>query len=713
MLPRKYSLTSVLLAGTAATLTQLFPLDAAASSGLPLPRCSATSQSFYLMRYIEATTANTAPKTVLELATIPPTGAVALTTIWDGQTAPTASPRDLSKNAGATVAAGMGKDGYIYAMRALGTQEPGWDLQGGAWSTEWRTHTRYYEMLRYGRSGVDNLGIVDGLGTYRTIGSDATTQVTGAVDLRLGPNFNAADIDPVSGVMYLANFQTGGSLTALYRIDVTQTPPKYLSTLTLSAPIPGGQSGDFAIDASGQFAYGIARASGGISTSYRIDLATGAVTSLATNQGFFPFGAAGRLFSGQMAFYNTLSTQLMTLPGGTLGAPQSTTFSDSSDGAACLPKFQAQLVCTPTALVDADNNVSTCSVTLDQPAPAGGVVVALTPPAGSTRYTTTCGSSITVAAGSTAAQCTIVATPNTVPGDGDVTAAIALATPDPLADYELGTLTSASILVQNDDLPTVTVACTPGALVDSANQVSTCTIASNAPAPAGGLSVALTPPAASGRYTSTCGASALIAEGASSATCTITATPNTTPGDGDVAAALALAAPAGGYQLGTPSAASVLISNDDNVAALPVLSLSCTPSTLADAENQVATCQVTLSTAAGPGGVSVALVPPPASDRYTTTCASPLVVPAGATTASCTVTAVPNTVVGDGNVQAILSLVAGGGYELGTAQAVVTITDNDGAKPVPALGSFGTALLTAGLGAFGAFSRRRPRKNSR
>ena len=667
------------------------------------------------MRYIEATTANTAPKTILELATVPPSGAVALTAIWDGQTAPTPSPRDLSKNAGATVAAGMGKDGYIYAMRALGTNEPGWDLLGGTWTTEWRTHTRYYEMLRYGRSGVDNLGIVDGLGTYRTIASDATTQVNGAVDLRLGPNFNAADIDPVTGVMYLADFQSGGSLTALYRIDVTQTPPKYLSTLTLSTPIPGAQSGDFAIDATGQFAYGVAKASGtfGNSTSYRIDLATGAVTSLTGNLGIAPFGAAARLANGQMAFYNTVSTQLMTLPGGTLGAAQTTANSNSSDGAACLPKFQAQLTCTPTALVDADNNVATCSVTLDQPAPAGGVVVALTPPAGSTRYTTTCGSSITVAAGSTTAQCTIVATPNLVPGDGHVSAAIALPVPDPLADYELGALTSASVLVQNDDLPTVTMACSPGTLLDSANQVSTCTIASNAPAPAGGLSVALTPPAGSGRYTSTCGSSVLIAEGASSATCTITATPNTTPGDGDVTAALGLAAPAGGYQLGTPNAASVLIANDDNVAALPVLSLSCTPSTLADAENQVATCQVTLSTPAGPGGISVALVPPAASDRYTTTCASPLVVPAGATTASCTVTAVPNTVVGDGNVQAVLSLVAGGGYDLGTAQAVVTITDNDGAKPVPALGSFGTALLAAGLGAFGAFSRRRPRKNSR
>lgn len=76
------------------------------------------------MRYIEAANgSNAAPKTILELATAPASGAVTLRLIWDGQTAPTPSARDLSKNAGATVAGGMGKDGYIYAMRAIGTQE--------------------------------------------------------------------------------------------------------------------------------------------------------------------------------------------------------------------------------------------------------------------------------------------------------------------------------------------------------------------------------------------------------------------------------------------------------------------------------------------------------------------------------------------------------------------------------------------------------------
>lgn len=128
-LPRALALAGlglVLLAGPA-------PASFAAS-GSPLPRCSATSAQFYLMRYMEATTANTPPRTVLDLATVPASGAVTLNNIWDGQTAPTPSLRDLSRNAGATVAGAMGKDGYIYAMRAIGTQEPGWDLQGRPWA---------------------------------------------------------------------------------------------------------------------------------------------------------------------------------------------------------------------------------------------------------------------------------------------------------------------------------------------------------------------------------------------------------------------------------------------------------------------------------------------------------------------------------------------------------------------------------------------------
>ena len=693
-----------------------------AASGAPLPRCSANSAApsqFYLMRYMEATTANTAPQTILDLATVPASGAVTLTNIWNGQTAPTPSPRDLSPNAGATVAGGMGRDGYIYAMRAVGANEAGWDLQGNTWiapGNEWRTHTRHYEMLRYGRAGVDNLGIVQGLGPYRMVANDPGTEVSGAIDTRLGPNFNAADIDPVTGIMYLANFQTGGSLNKVFRIDVTQTPPVYLDTLNLISvnpgnSIPGSPSGAFAIDAAGQWAYGVAT-TGSTNVSYRFRLSDGQVQTLATSGlGAYPYGAAARFINTAdpnittaMAFYGrtgalSIGTRVMGVPGGTLGPNQNTTFSNSADGAACLPKWVATLQCTPTNLVDAAGNVSNCTVTLDQPAPAGGLDVALVPPASNPRYTTTCGASVTVAAGATTAQCTITATPNTVPGDGFVDATLALATPAATADYELGTPNAATVRVDNDDLPSVRLSCVPPELTDSPGQVATCTIESNVPAPAGGMTVALTPPTGNPRYTTTCGTSVVLAAGASSATCTITATPNIVPGDGDVPATLTLTPPVAGagYQLGAPDQATVLVRNDD--APLPVANLVCVPPTLTDSPGQVSTCTVTLNSPAPAGGLSLNLTPPAAGNpRYSSTCASPLVVAAGASSASCTITATPNTVTGDGSVVATVQLLPGTGYTVGTAQAQAQVTVNDDdLAPVPGLGWWGLLLVSLGL----------------
>ena len=252
--------------------------------------------------------------------------------------------------------------------------------------------------------------------------------------------------------MYLASFQTGGALNRVFRIDVTQTPPRYLSTLTLSANIPGTQSGDFAIDAAGEWAYGIASTFRIVSQAYRFNLTSGVVESLGSSFISAPWGAGARLSDDttELAFYGS-GTRVMTIPAGTLGSSQATATANSADAAACLPQIVATLRCSPASLVDSAGNVSTCTVTLDQPAPAGGLAVALTPPAARGRYSTTCGSSLTVPAGATTAQCTITATPNLVSGDGTVDANIQLATPAATADYVLGAPAQATVAINDDD----------------------------------------------------------------------------------------------------------------------------------------------------------------------------------------------------------------------------------------------------------------------
>ncbi|TDS83633.1 putative secreted protein (IPTL-CTERM system target) [Comamonas sp. JUb58] len=112
--------------------------------------------------------------------------------------------------------------------------------------------------------------------------------------------------------------------------------------------------------------------------------------------------------------------------------------------------------------------------------------------------------------------------------------------------------------------PVVNVACTPNELFDSANQVSVCTISSNAPAGTSGLNVNLTLPASNPRYSSTCASPITIPAGQTSATCNIAATANTVAGDGEVTASLAIAAPSdvNDYTIGiTP--AQVVIKDDD------------------------------------------------------------------------------------------------------------------------------------------------------
>ena len=109
------------------------------------------------------------------------------------------------------------------------------------------------------------------------------------------------------------------------------------------------------------------------------------------------------------------------------------------------------LACTPTALVDSPSNQAVCTITSDPAAPSGGLSVALTLPAASGRYSSDCTDPITIAAASTTATCTFVATPNMVAGDGSVNAIMSLTTPSATPPYTLGTPASATITVNDDD----------------------------------------------------------------------------------------------------------------------------------------------------------------------------------------------------------------------------------------------------------------------
>ena len=143
---------------------------------------------------------------------------------------------------------------------------------------------------------------------------------------------------------------------------------------------------------------------------------------------------------GSFRFLNTVD--------GNVSASSPITGATSSDAASCLPTPVVTLACTLSSLVDSAGNVSVCTVTSSAPALVGGISVALQLPVASSRYSTSCTNPLVIQEGDTTAQCTITATPNTVGGDGTVSAVLTLL---PGSGYTLGAVSSVTVAVNDDD----------------------------------------------------------------------------------------------------------------------------------------------------------------------------------------------------------------------------------------------------------------------
>lgn len=482
-------------------------------------------------------------------------------------------------------------------------------------------------------------------GTTLNFGLDATSTI--GIRNALATDCNDLDNSPSSAVVANAPFS----------IVVPSGPPSVtISASPTSLNDSAGQTSTITITASNSTPVTVNLTPPAASARYTTTCGTTiAVTSSATCT--VSAVANTTPFDGSA----TATIAVVTGSGYTLGANTSTSVTINNDD---LPTVNV----TPTTASVNDNGSSqTVTVTLSAAAPAGGFVVPLTVTNGTpARATTTCGSTITVAAGATTATCTVTGVANTTAGDGNVTVTVAPACS--------GTCTNGSssvVTIVDDDVPVISAVCTPTTLTDSAGQVATCTISSDK-ALSSALSVNLTPPAANSRYTTTCGATITIPAGAAgtSATCTITAVANTTLGDGNVTATLAIAA-GSGYSAGGTSQ-SVSVNNDD----LATISVSAGPASVAENSGTPIVFTFTAS-AASPSTTNILFTPPAASSRYSTTCVSPIVLAANATTATCSVTPSNNSAV-DGNVTASVALLpSAGNYTVGTASASGTITDDE------------------------------------
>ncbi|TDS84483.1 hypothetical protein EDF71_102130 [Comamonas sp. JUb58] len=127
--------------------------------------------------------------------------------------------------------------------------------------------------------------------------------------------------------------------------------------------------------------------------------------------------------------------------------------------------------------------------------------------------------------------------------------------------------------------PTVTIACDPSALTDSAGQQAVCTVTASTAAPSGGLSVPFSISAADPQYsTQNCSSPVVIPEGATQApACTIIANDNQVAGEAAVTVSLQIS-DSDDYLTGTPAEASVVISDNDSNTGTPVATPQAVPS---------------------------------------------------------------------------------------------------------------------------------------
>ncbi len=155
--------------------------------------------------------------------------------------------------------------------------------------------------------------------------------------------------------------------------------------------------------------------------------------------------------------------------------------------------------------------------------------------------------------------------------------------------------------------------------------------------------------------------------------------------------------------------------NERTEAASVEASVACTPSQLGGSAGLVATCTVSLSVPLGLD-MPINLNLPATSPRYTSTCASPLVIAANATQASCTITAVAAT--NESDVMAELSIAppsVADAYAVGGVPAQVQILGNGSSRPgagahaVPTMGTVGLVAMASLMGLLGL---RRSRKHN-
>jgi Calx-beta domain-containing protein len=240
--------------------------------------------------------------------------------------------------------------------------------------------------------------------------------------------------------------------------------------------------------------------------------------------------------------------------------------------------------------------------------------------------------------------------------------------------YTVGSPSAATVTISDDDLPSVSVMATDASASEAGGDVGTFTI-SRVGATTGALTVAytLTGTASNGTDYSSLSTSVVIPVGQSSAAVTVTPTND---GVSEPAETVILTITANAlYTVGSPSAATVTISDND----LPSVKVVATDGSAAEAGAATGTFTVTRTgVLTAPMTVNYIISGSATNGADYGALSGSVVIAAGAASATVVVTPIDD-VIDENNESVILTLAAGAGYRIGSPNHDdVTIADNDG-----------------------------------
>ncbi|MCA9010039.1 MAG: VCBS repeat-containing protein [Planctomycetaceae bacterium] len=362
----------------------------------------------------------------------------------------------------------------------------------------------------------------------------------------------------------------------------------------------------------------------------------------------------------------------------------------SAVGTIAAPALPTVTLSVSPATIAEASGVATLTATLSAPAPAGGVTIDLSytgtatlsaTPTDPADYTPS-GTQIVIAAGATTGTVTVTAIEDTIM-DPDETIVVDIASVT--GGVETGTQ-QATITISEPvlpPLPVVTLNASPATISESGG-VATFTATLSGPAPAGGVTVDLVFDGTATRvaaptdpedYTAS-GTQIVIAAGATTGTVTVTAIADSMT-DPDETIVVDIANVTGATEDGVQQA-TVTISEPP----IPVVTLSVSPATITE-NGGVATFTASLSSPAPAGGVTIDLgfggtatfMDTPVDPADYTQSGTQIVIPAGASTGTVTVTATADVIVDPDETIIVDITSVTGATESGTQQATVTISE--------------------------------------